>query len=460
MVGAPVSNQHLIERDLKHVWHPCTQMRDHETFPIVPIQKGEGVWLYDFEGRRILDGISSWWTNLFGHAHPQISQALAQQAGQLEHVLLAGFTHEPAVELAERLVARAPRGLSKVFFADNGSSAVEVALKMSFHFWQNTGQPQKKRFVALEHGYHGETLGALAVSDVGLYKDTYRPLLFDVTTVPSPGDFIRSQMTADECARRHFASLEALLSREASHIAAVIVEPLVQCAGGMKMYSPHYLTLLREGCTRHGVHFIADEIAVGFGRTGHFFACDSAGVTPDFMCLSKGLTAGYMPLSAALTHEEIFEAFYGSSKSQRAFLHSHSFTGNPLACAVANASLQLFDSTPVLENNLKLAQKMASWLPKLLTHRNIGEVRQTGMTVALDFFQDKSTRAPFAANQRRGLALHRHALSNGLLIRPLGNTVYLMPPYVITEPEIDFAFETLVDALNSQLGEAPPVLPD
>jgi adenosylmethionine---8-amino-7-oxononanoate aminotransferase len=460
MVGAPVSNRHLMERDLKHVWHPCTQMRDHETFPIVPIQKGEGVWLYDFEGRRILDGISSWWTNLFGHAHPQISQALAKQAGQLEHVLLAGFTHEPAVELAERLVARAPKGLNKVFFADNGSSAVEVALKMSFHFWQNTGQPLKKRFVALEHGYHGETLGALAVSDVGLYKDTYRPLLFDVTTVPSPGDFIRSQTTADECARRHFASLDALLAREASHIAAVIVEPLVQCAGGMKMYSPHYLTLLREACTRHGVHFIADEIAVGFGRTGHFFACDSAGVTPDFMCLSKGLTAGYMPLSAVLTREEIFEAFYGSSKSQRAFLHSHSFTGNPLACAVANASLQIFDSTPVLENNLKLAQKMASWMPKLLTHQNIGEVRQTGMTVALDFFQDKSTRTLFASKERRGLALHRHALTNGLLIRPLGNTVYLMPPYVITEAEIDFAFETLVEALNSQLGEAPPVLPD
>jgi adenosylmethionine---8-amino-7-oxononanoate aminotransferase len=450
MVDASMSaNQQFIERDKKHIWHPCTQMKDHEDFPVVPIQSAKGVWLNDFQGNKILDGISSWWTNIFGHAHPVLSKAISDQANQLEHVLLAGFTHEPAIELAEQLVARAPSGLNKVFFADNGSSAVEVALKMSFHYWQNVGQPKKKKFVALEHGYHGETLGALAVSDVGLYRDTYKPLLFDVITVPSPGDFSRSEFNETQFAQIQFEKMEAVLREQNESIAAVIVEPLVQCAAGMKMYNAHYLSLLREACTRYNVHFIADEIAVGFGRTGHFFGCDAAQVAPDFMCLSKGLTAGYMPLSAVLTRQEIYDAFYAEYRSNKAFLHSHSFTGNPLACAVANASLKLFSATPVFENNRLLQQAMAKWNQRFMHHSSVGEVRQTGMIYALDFFKNKSKRIQFEAKERKGLQLHRFALEHKLLIRPLGNTVYFMPPYCITEDEINWAFGVIEKALDS-----------
>jgi adenosylmethionine-8-amino-7-oxononanoate aminotransferase len=296
-MSARPSNAAIAARDLAVVWHPCTQMHDHERLPLVPIARAEGVWLYDFEGNRYLDGISSWWVNLFGHANPRINAALAAQAGRLEHVMLAGFTHLPALELAEALVGVAPRGLTRCFFADNGSAAIEVAVKMSFHYWLNLGRPGKRRFVTLSNSYHGETLGALAVGDVDLYKKVYQPLLMDVITVPSPDCHAREPGEDWEPhSRRMFAAMEATLAAHADEVAAVIVEPLVQCAGGMRMYHPAYLALLREACDRHEVLLIADEIAVGFGRTGTLFACEQAGIRPDFMCLSKGLTAGYLPL--------------------------------------------------------------------------------------------------------------------------------------------------------------------
>ena len=336
----PTSSE-LAERDLRVVWHPCTQMKDHEWLPMVPIARGEGVWLHGYDGRRYLDAISSWWVNLFGHANPRIGGAVAEQLSRLEHVMMAGFTHEPAVTLAEQLTALAPPGLTRCFFADNGSSAIEVALKMSFHYWRNCGQSRKRRFVTLTNSYHGETLGALAVGHVELYREIYQPLLMDVIAVPTPDSYAREpgESTAD-CSRRMFQAMEATLARHADEVCAVIVEPLVQCAGSMRMYDPVYLELLRDACDRHGVHLIADEIAVGFGRTGTMFACEQAGIAPDFLCLSKGLTGGYLPLSVVLTGEQVYAAFYDEYSQLRAFLHSHSYTGNPLACAAALATLE------------------------------------------------------------------------------------------------------------------------
>ncbi len=430
-------NKHWTERDLACLWHPCSQMKDHESLPLVPIRRGEGVWLEDFEGRRYLDAISSWWVNLFGHANPRIGAAVKRQIDTLEHVLLAGFTHQPAIELAERLAAIAPPGLQRCFFADNGSSAVEVALKMSFHYWRNQGLPGKTRFVTLGNSYHGETLGALAVGDVALYKDTYRPLLMEAITVPSPDCHGREPGSGwREHSERMFGLMEQTLARHADEVCAVIVEPLVQCAGNMRMYHPVYLELLREACDRHGVHLIADEIAVGFGRTGTLFACEQGGITPDFLCLSKGLTGGYLPLAAVLTRDAIYQAFYDDYATLRAFLHSHSYTGNPLGCAAALATLEIFATEPVLERNRELASCLTEVGAGLAEHPHVGEVRQCGMILALEMVADKARGEPYPWQERRGLKVYEHALAAGALLRPLGNVVYFMPPYVITPEQI------------------------
>ncbi|MEI7868810.1 MAG: adenosylmethionine--8-amino-7-oxononanoate transaminase [Candidatus Methylumidiphilus sp.] len=434
-----MTNQNLSQRDHAVLWHPCTQMKDHELQPVIPIRRGQGVWLEDFDGKRYLDAVSSWWVNLFGHANPYINAALKNQLEKLEHVLLAGFTHEPAVCLAERLIALAPPGLSRCFYADNGSSAVEVALKMSFHYWLNAGQTGKTRFITLENSYHGETLGALAVGDVALYKSTYAPLLMQVITAPSPDCFHREpgESWADYSIRR-FAGMERILSEHAGEVCAVIVEPLVQCAGSMRMYDPVYITRLREACDRYGVHLIADEIAVGFGRTGTMFACEQAGITPDFLCLSKGITGGYLPLSAVLTKEGVYQAFYADYVTQKAFLHSHSYTGNALACTAGLATLDLFGKDDVLNRNRELSRLMGEAAAHFADHPHVAEVRQTGMILAIEMVKNKQTREPFDWRERRSLKVYRHGLARGVLLRPLGNVVYFMPPYVITPEEIDF----------------------
>jgi adenosylmethionine-8-amino-7-oxononanoate aminotransferase len=436
-------------RDLAHVWHPCTQMKDHESVPLVAIRRGSGVWLEDFDGKRYLDGISSWWVNLFGHANPRVNTAVAAQLERLEHVIFAGFTHAPAVELAERLAALAPPGLNKCFFADNGSAAVEVALKMSFHYWRNTGQARKTRFVTLANSYHGETLGALAVGNVDLFKSTYAPLLLDVLTAPSPDCYHRDpgESWADY-SRRQFAPMEQLLAERGAQIAAVIVEPLVQCAGNMRMYDPVYLRLLREACTRHRVHLIADEIAVGFGRTGTLFACEQASIAPDFLCLSKGLTGGYLPLSVVLTSDDMYRAFYDEYVKLNAFLHSHSYTGNPLACAAACATLEIFRDEPVIERNRDLATHLRASVAHLADHPHVAEIRQHGMIIALELVRNKVTREPFPWQERRGLRIYRHALERGALIRPLGPVVYFMPPYVISRDEIDFLAKVATEGIE------------
>ncbi len=427
-----------VARDLAHVWHPCTQMKDHESLPLIALRAGRGVWLEDFAGKRYLDAISSWWVNLFGHANPRINAAVQAQLAQLEHVIFAGFTHAPAVELAEGLVRVAPPGLTKCFFADNGSAAVEVALKMSFHYWRNVGRPGKRRFITLANSYHGETLGALAVGNIDLYKATYGPLLMDVVTVPSPDAYEREPgETPAAFATRQFAHMEAALAANAHEVAAVIVEPLVQCAGNMRMYDPEYLRLLRAACDRHGVHLIADEIAVGFGRTGTMFACEQAAITPDFLCLSKGLTAGYLPLSVVMTRDSVYAAFYDEYVKLNAFLHSHSYTGNPLACAAACATLEIFRTEPVIARNRALAAHMAAATAALADHPHVTDVRQRGMILAIEFARDKARRTPYPWQERRGLRIYRHALERGALLRPLGPVVYFMPPYVIEPDEID-----------------------
>jgi adenosylmethionine-8-amino-7-oxononanoate aminotransferase len=444
-----MNNHDWSSRDLAVLWHPCTQMKDHEALPPIPIKRGQGVWLEDFDGNRYLDAISSWWVNLFGHGHPYINAALKDQLESLEHVILAGFTHEPAVRLAERLTRLAPNGLSRCFYADNGSSAVEVALKMSFHFWRNAGKPEKTRFIALSNSYHGETLGALAVGDVALYKKTYEPLLLKPVIVESPDCYHREpgETWADH-SRRIFAEMERALEAHGREACAVIVEPLVQCAGGMRMYDPVYLKLLREACDRHGVHLIADEIAVGFGRTGTFFACEQADIRPDFMCLSKGLTGGYLPLSCVLTTEAVYAAFYDEYTKLKAFLHSHSYTGNALACRAALATLDLFEKEDTLSANQRLTQAMAESTAGFEDHPHVAEIRQTGMILAIELVKNKTDREPYPWQERRGLRVYRHGLSRGVLLRPLGNVVYFMPPYVITPDEIRFMADIAAEAID------------
>ncbi|WP_456433903.1 adenosylmethionine--8-amino-7-oxononanoate transaminase [Nitratifractor sp.] len=425
------SNVELMETDLRYIWHPCTQMKDHETLPLVPIRSGKGVWLYDFDGNRYLDAISSWWVNLFGHANETIATAIEHQARTLEHVLLAGFTHEKAIELARRLVKISPEGLEKVFFADNGSSAIEVALKMSYHYHRNRGE-ERPLFLSLTNSYHGETLGALSVGDVELYKKTYEPLLIRNIQTPVPRD------RSPEATREALEALEAILSTRGKEIAAMIVEPLVQGAGGMHMYAPEYLRQATAMLQRHGIHLIADEIMTGFGRTGTMFACEQAGISPDFMALSKGITGGFLPLAAVLCTDKIYGAFYCDYAEHKAFLHSHSYTGNPIACAAALATLEIFEQDDVIERNRQKARILGERIERFRDLPNVSDVRQQGMIAAVEL-------TGYAPEERIGLEVYRYGLEHEVLLRPLGNVIYFLPPYVIEEEEIalmtDVAYE-------------------
>ena len=442
-------NESWMQRDLAVLWHPCTQMKDHEQLPVIPIRRGEGVWLEDFDGKRYIDAVSSWWVNVFGHSNPRINQRIKDQLDQLEHVMLAGFSHQPVVELSERLVALTPPGLERVFYTDNGSTGIEVALKMSFHYWRNSGQPAKQRFVTLTNSYHGETVAAMSVGDVALFTDTYKPLLLDTFKVPSPDCYLRPEgMSWEEHSRNMFAHMERTLAEHHREIAAVIVEPLIQGAGGMRMYHPVYLKLLREACDRYDVHLIHDEIAVGFGRTGTMFACEQAGITPDFLCLSKALTGGYLPMAAVLTTDKLYQAFYDDYSTLRAFLHSHTYTGNPLACAAALATLDIFEQDNVIEANKALAARMATATAHLVDHPHVAEVRQTGMALAIEMVADKARKTPYPWQERRGLKVYQHALQRGALLRPLGSVVYFLPPYTITEEQIDLLAQIATEGID------------
>lgn len=448
-------------RDLAVLWHPCTQMREHQAvdgqglLPLVPIERGDGAWLLGRDGRRYLDAVSSWWTNLFGHAEPRIAAAIAKQALTLEQVILAGFSHAPAVELAERLLAIAPRQaerapLAKVFYADNGSAGVEVALKMAFHWFHNRGEHARAKFIALENGYHGETLGALAVGDIPLYRRIYAPLLAEALFAPSPDAYMaESDESPRDVAERAAVALGVLFEQHAGEVCALILEPLVQCAGGMRMHDPHYLRRARELCDMHGVMLIADEIAVGFGRTGRMFACESAGIQPDLLCLSKGLTGGFLPLAAVLATQAIYDGFLDDSR-ERAFLHSHSYTGNPLACAAALASLAIFHDDAVLARNRATAARMADLAAPLADLAHVADVRQTGMIVAFELTRHGDKRTPFDPALRVGLRAYRAALERGVVLRPLGDVLYWMPPYCVDEEQLHL----LARVTREAIGEA------
>ncbi|HEY3433839.1 MAG TPA: adenosylmethionine--8-amino-7-oxononanoate transaminase [Rhodocyclaceae bacterium] len=432
----------LLARSLAAVWHPCTQMKHHEQLPLVPIARGEGLWLFDPEGNRYLDAVSSWWVNLFGHCNPRINAALRDQLEKLEHVMLAGFTHEPAVQLSERLSALTDHALGHCFYASDGASATEIALKMSHHYWRNKGREEKAGFLCLEGSYHGETLGALSVTDVAIFRDAYAALSRDVRTVPSPDVRLAAPgESAVAVARRAAAGLERILAEHHGEIAALIVEPLIQCATGFAMHDPEYLRLARELCNRYEVHLICDEIAVGFGRTGTFFAHEQAGIRPDFLCLSKGITGGYLPLSVVLTTDQIYSAFYDDATA-RGFLHSHSYTGNPLACRAALATLDIFAQDDVIAANRRRAELFSAQLAPLAAHPRVGHFRQRGMIWAFDVVD-----APADFSRR----FFTECLKREVLLRPIGNVVYFMPPYVLEEADSAFLAQQTLAALNTVL---------
>lgn len=439
-----------VARTLRAVWHPCTQMKQHELSPPVCITRGKGAWLYSDRDEPYLDCISSWWTNLFGHANERINEAIISQLNKIEHVMLAGLTHPNVVELSEELSALTHGHLGHTFYASDGASAVEIALKMSHHFWRTQSKAQKKEFICLANGYHGETLGALSVTDVPLFKTAYAPLIQGVHVAPSP-DFRGAPkgMSTQEWAQEAASHLEAILSLHHESIAALILEPLVQCAGRMGMYDPLYLKRARELCNRFEVHLICDEIAVGCGRTGLFFASEHAGVWPDFLTLSKGISAGYLPLSLSMTTDTVYQAFYKDNMSE-GFLHSHSYTGNPLACAAALAGLQIFKDDQVLTTNLDKAQSLHKAFSWVQEDDRLVHLRQQGMILAFDLHPKI-----YAQNPQFASRFFKNALKHQLLMRPIGETLYMMPPYIMEEGQIQWMGEEVKKVLHETLCSTP-----
>lgn len=427
-----MTNQELMEQDLKMIFHPCSQMKDYEKLPLIPIKKGEGSYIEDFDGNRYLDCISSWWVNLFGHANSYINTKLSEQANTLEHVIFAGFSHKPAIDLASRLIELTPKPLQKVFFADNGSSAIEISLKMAFQYFKNQDE-SRPLFVSLENSYHGETMGALAVSDTGLYKDVYQDILIKTVQAKSPALHDEDEALAD---------MEQVLKEHQGKINSVVIEPLVQCAGSMKMYDASYITKLRKLCDDYGVFLIADEIAVGFGRTGTMFAIEQSGISPDFLCLSKGITGGYMPLSVVLITDEIYSAFYCDYNEGKSFLDSHSYTGNALACAVANAVLDIFENDKVIESNQSKIALIQTQTQRFKALDNVSQVRQRGMICAIEL-------RGYEPSRRIGLEVFQKALKEGVYIRPLGNVIYFMPPYCFSEEELTKMIDVTYDIVKN-----------
>jgi adenosylmethionine---8-amino-7-oxononanoate aminotransferase len=428
------SNNELMQKDLEYIWHPCTQMKDHEKIPLIPVKYAKGMYIYDFDGNKYIDAISSWWVNIFGHSNEYINNKIKNQLDLLEHVILAGFTHKPAIDLAEKLVKITPNGLNKVFFADNGSSAIEVALKMSYHYHLNENS-ERTLFLSLTNSYHGETLGALSVGDVELYKKTYKPLLINCIQTPVPRD------QTIQAAKDALVDLGEILEKDGNKIAAFILEPLVQGAGNMHMYHEEYLVGARKLTQKHNVHLIVDEIMTGFGRTGKMFASEYAQIKPDFMTLSKGLTGGYLPLSVVMTTNDVYNAFYCDYSEHKAFLHSHSYTGNTLACAAALATLEIFEEEKTIDKNIALNSYMKQKLKRFDGLKNVKSTRILGMIAVVEL-SDIDTK------ERIGLQISEYALSHGVLLRPLGNNIYVMPPFVITNDEIDVIFDVIFDAVT------------
>lgn len=441
------------ERDLKYIWHPCSQMKDYENYPPIVIERGRGVYLYDENGREYIDIVSSWWCNLLGHCNPEINESIKGQLDRLEHVIFADFTHKAAVELCESLIKIIPKGLAKFNFSDNGSASVECALKMAFQYQYQCGHPERTRFMCLSEGYHGETIGALSVGALDLYAKIYKPMLMETIQIEAPDCYrCKYGKCRDCCNCECFIKAEEAFAEHGCETCAVIVEPLLQGSAGMRIYPPLYLKKLRKLCDKYGILFIADEIATGFGRTGKLFACDHAEVTPDIMCISKGLTGGYMPMAITVTTDEIYDAFYADYSSGRAFMHSHTYSGNPLGCSAAIAVQNILQKTPVLEN----ARRRAVYLHNKLTEAfgddpHVGEIRHIGLINAIELVQDRESKKGFDSSLRMGYQIYRKALVRGLLLRPLGNVLYFNPPLIINEEEIDLAVERCAAAVRDIL---------
>lgn len=441
------------EKDLEYIWHPCSQMKDYEELKPIVIKKGEGVYLYDIEGNKYLDVISSWWCNLLGHCNPTINKAVKEQIDKLEHVIFANFTHTQAIRLCERLTKILPQGLCKFNFTDNGSSAIEAAMKVSFQYHQQTGNPQKTKFMALTDAYHGETIGALSAGDCDLYTKLYKPILMDIKKVKAP-DCYRCPYgkNRDNCSCECFEYAKKAFEENGEETSAILVEPLLQGSAGMKIYPPLYLKKLRELCDEYNVHLIADEIATGFGRTGKMFAFEHAKVSPDIMCLSKGLTGGYMPMALFVTTQKIYDAFYADYNTGKAFMHSHTYSGNPLACSAANAVLDILEDGSVL----KTAQQNAKYFndlikEKFLNHKNVGEVRYIGLINAIEIVKNKRTKESFDSKLRTGYQIYKKALKRGVILRPLGDVIYFNPPLIIEKKDMNYAVNTAFECMNEVL---------
>ncbi|MDR3346549.1 MAG: adenosylmethionine--8-amino-7-oxononanoate transaminase [Campylobacteraceae bacterium] len=437
------------QKDLQYIWHPCSQMKDYEQLPPIIIERGEGSYLYDIDGKQYIDIISSWWCNLFGHCEPKINAAIKEQLEKIEHVIFANFSHTPAIDFAEKLSSILPSQLTKLNFSDNGSASVECALKMSFQYQLQSGKPHKKRFMCLSEGYHGETIGALSLGAMDLYAKMYKPMLMDVLRIEAP-DCYRCAYgkNRDNCSCECFAKAREMFERFGDESCAIIIEPLVQGSAGMRIYPPLYLKLLRAICDEYGVLLIADEIATGFGRTGKMFACDHADISPDIMCLSKGISGGYMPFAVTAVSEAVYRAFYADYNEGKAFMHSHTYSGNPLGCAAALAVLKIFEDEPILQNASKKAVYLHDRLSNaLLEHKNVGEIRHIGLINAIELVIDKKTKEGFDAKRRMGYEIYKKALTKGLLLRPLGNVLYFNPSLKIKEETIDEAVKLCEEAV-------------
>jgi adenosylmethionine-8-amino-7-oxononanoate aminotransferase len=443
----------LVEKDLKYIWHPCSQMKDYEELPPIIIDHGKGVYLYDINGKEYIDIVSSWWCNLLGHCNPKISEAIKVQLDKLEHVIFANFSHEPAITLCEFLNEIIPKGLTKFNFSDNGSAAVECALKMAFQYQYQTGHPEKTRFMCLTEGYHGETIGALSVGSMDLYAKIYKPMLMETIHVEAPDCYRCPYGKCRGCCDAEcFEHTEKSFAENADETCAMIVEPLLQGSAGMRIYPPVYLKKLRALCDRHNVLLIADEIATGFGRTGKMFACDHAGISPDIMCISKGLTGGYMPMAITITNDGIYDAFYTDYNEGKAFMHSHTYSGNPLGCSAALAVQKILREDHILENAAVRASYLNGRLNEaLLDHTNVGEIRHIGLVNAIELVTDKETKIGFDNKLRMGYQIYKKALEKGLILRPLGNVLYFNPPLIIDEEEIDKAVNRCVASIHEIL---------
>lgn len=447
-----ITKDEWIEKDLKYVWHPDTQMKQYETPDFKPtiIERGEGVYLFDMDGNKYIDGVSSWWVNTLGHSNPRLNKILTQQAERIEHVLLADFSHKPAIELAEKLVNLAGEPFSKVFYSDDGSTAVEVAIKMAYQYWYQKGKPEKKHFVSMTESYHGDTLGSVSVGGIDLYKKIFNPLVFETLKVCAPYCYrCPKNCTQGKCSIECFQEVEELFEKQHEKIAAIIVEPLVQGAAGMRMYPKEYLKKLRILCDKYDILLIDDEVAMAFGRTGRYFAFEHVDIKPDIFCVAKGITAGYIPLAATIATDKIYNAFYDDYSTLKAFYHGHSFTGNPIACAIAVENLKIMEEEKIIENLKPKINRLKSSLEKFKDLSHVGDVRHLGMIGAIELVKDKTTKEPYPFQQRIGYKVFKEAMKLGALLRPIGNVIYFLPPLIITEEEIEKLTEIAYNAIRN-----------